>query len=104
MRLFDEVQQLSLESHSKWFDRFFRKYDLLHKIKISAKEGYTSYLINVFSVKDEYIQRRLEDERTLKALRELLGDGFTVEYECHYSRNIFTGDKYVTDKKIRITW
>lgn len=104
MELIDEVHQLSYKSHAKWFERFFREHDLVQKIKISAQKGYSGYRIEVFSVKDEYIRRRLEDERTLKELRKALGAGFNVEYEVYYSKNIFTGDKYVTDKKIHITW
>ena len=104
MTLFDEIHQLSYKNHAKWFERFFRKYDLLKKIKTSARQGYSGYRIEVFLVKDKYIRRRLEDERTLKELRKVLGAGFNVEYEVSYSKNIFTGDKYVTGKKIHITW
>jgi hypothetical protein len=28
MTLFDEVQQLSSESYDKWFERYFKKYNL----------------------------------------------------------------------------
>ncbi|HEM3611853.1 TPA: hypothetical protein U1C24_000943 [Streptococcus suis] len=104
MELIDEVHQLSYKSHAKWFERFFREHDLVQKIKTSAQKGYSGYRIEVFSVKDEYIRRRLEDERTLKELRKVLGAGFNVEYEVSYSKNIFTGAKYVTSKKIHITW
>ncbi|HEM5490731.1 TPA: hypothetical protein U1617_001287 [Streptococcus suis] len=78
---------------------FFREHDLVQKIKTSARQGYSGYLIEVFSVKDEYIRRRLENERTLKELRKVLGAGFNVEYEVSYSKNILTGDKYVAGKK-----
>ena len=33
MTLFDEAQQLSSESHAKWFERYFKKHDLEQKIK-----------------------------------------------------------------------
>ena len=33
MTLFDEVQQLSSESHGKWFERYFKKYNLEKVIK-----------------------------------------------------------------------
>ena len=33
MTLFDEVQQLSSESHAKWFERYFKRYNLEEKTK-----------------------------------------------------------------------
>lgn len=104
MTLFDEVQQLSLESHAKWFERYFKEYDLDHKIKVSAQKGYTGYLVDAMSDKNEYLQRRLCDERTLEMLRERLGEGFLVGYQSTYSKNILTGQEYLSDKKIHITW
>ena len=64
MTLFDAMQQLSSESHAKWFERYFEKYNLEQKLKTSAQKGYTGYLINVWSVRDEYLRNRLGDERT----------------------------------------
>ena len=104
MTLFDEVQQLSSESHAKWFERYFKKYDLEQKIKVLAQQGYTGHLIGVLSVKDEYTRRRLDDEKTLELLREMLGPGFRVRYKIYHSRNIFTGDTYTSDKKIHVSW
>lgn len=104
MTLFDEVQQLSSVSHAKWFERYFKEYDLEYKIKVSAQKGYTGYLIPVMSVKDEYLQRRLDDTRTLEMLRERLGKGFSVGYQLTHSKNLFTGQEYVSNKKIHITW
>lgn len=63
MTLFDEVQQLSSESHGKWFERYFKKYNLEKVIKESAKQGYTGHLMSVLKVKDEYTRRRLDDEK-----------------------------------------
>lgn len=104
MTLFDEVQQLSSESHDKWFERYFKKHDLEQKIKASAQQGYTGHLIGVLSVKDEYTRRRLDNEKTLELLREVLGPGFRVRHKIYRSRNILTGDTYISDKKIYISW
>lgn len=104
MTLFDEVQQLSSESHVKWFERYFKKYNLEQKLKTSAQKGYTGYLIDVWSVRDEYLKNRLEDERTLEALRKLLGAGFTIKHKLYLSKNIFTGQDFVSNKKIHISW
>ena len=105
MTLFDEVQQLSSKSHAKWFfERYFKEYDLEYKIKVSAQKGYTGHLIPVMSVKDEYLQRRLDDTRTLEMLRFRLGKGFSVGYQLTHSKNLFTGQEYVSNKKIHITW
>ena len=104
MKLFDEVQRLSLESHVKWFERYFKEYDLEHKIRVSAQKGYTGHLINAMSLKDEYLQRRLCDTKTIEMLRKRLGEGFSVGYQSTYSKSIFTGEEYLSDKKIHITW
>ncbi|MFX3772339.1 hypothetical protein ACJBRG_11300, partial [Streptococcus suis] len=80
MTLLDEVQQLSSESYDKWFERYFKKYDMEKVIKKSAIQGYSGHLISVLKVKDDYTRRRLVDERTLEKIKELLGDGFKVEY------------------------
>ena len=69
MTLVDEVKRLSSESHDKWFERYFKKYDLEQKIKISAQQGYTGHLINVLSIRDEYIKRRLDDKKTIEAIK-----------------------------------
>lgn len=92
------------ESHDKWFERYFKKYNLEKTIKQSAKQGYTGHLMSVLNVKDEYTRRRLDDERTLKKIKELLGDGFEVNYQFTYSKNIFTGEKTLANKQIHITW
>ena len=104
MTLFDEVQQLSSESHAKWFERYFKKYNLEQKLKTSAQKGYTGYLIDVWSVRDKYLRNRLENERTLEMLRERLGKGFSVGYQLTNSKSLFTGQEYISDKKIHITW
>ena len=104
MTLFDEVQQLSSESHSKWFERYFKKYNLEKVIKKSAKQGYTGHLMSVLKVGDDYTRRRLDDERTLEKIKELLGDGFKVEFRLTYGKNILTGERFIANKQIHITW
>ena len=104
MTLFDEVQQLSSESHGKWFERYFKKYNLEKVIKKSAKQGYTGHMISVLKVRDDYTRRRLDDEKTLEKIKELLGDGFKVEFHLTYAKDIFTGKEFVSDKKIHISW
>ena len=104
MTLFDEVQQLSSESYGKWFERYFKKYDLEKVIKESAMQGYTGYLISVLKVKDDYTRRRLDDKRTLEKIKELLGDGFKVEYCLTHGKSILTGEDFITNKQIHITW
>jgi hypothetical protein len=104
MTLFDEVQQLSSESHAKWFERYFKKYNLEKVIKKSAKQGYTGHLMSVLKVGDDYTRRRLDDERTLEKIKELLGDGFKVEFRLTYGKNILTGERFIANKQIHITW
>ena len=64
MTLFDEVQQLSSESHAKWFERYFEKYNLEQKLKTSAQKGYTGYLIKGWAVREEYLRNRVGGKRT----------------------------------------
>ncbi|RSJ94831.1 hypothetical protein D8786_08515 [Streptococcus mitis] len=104
MTLIDEVKRLNSESHAKWYERYFKEYDLEHKIKVSAQQGYTGHLINVLSVRDEYIKHRLDDTKTIEAIKQLLGPGFLVEYKLYYSKDLFSGSEYVSDKKIHISW
>lgn len=104
MRLIDEVRQLSSESHEKWFERYFRQYNLEKVIKNSAQQGYVGHLMSVLKIKDDYTRRRLDDERTLRKIKELLGDGFRVEYKLTYTKNILTGEKIIANKQIHITW
>ena len=35
----------------------------------------------------------------MEALRELLGAGFTVKYKLYLSKNFFTGQDFVSNKK-----
>ena len=72
MALFDEVQKLSSESHAKWFERYFKKYNLEEKLKTSAQKGYTGYLINVWSVRDEYLRNRLEDKKNIGSIKRIV--------------------------------
>lgn len=104
MTLFDEVQQLSSESYDKWFERYFKKYDLEKVIKESAMQGYSGHLMSVLKVGDDYTRRRLDDERTLEKIKGLLGDGFEVEFHSTYGKNILTGEKFIANKQIHITW
>lgn len=104
MTLFDEVQQISSESYDKWFKRYFKKYNLEKVIKKSAKKGYTGHLMSVLKVGDDYTRRRLDDERTLEKIKELLGDGFKVEFYLTYGKNILTGERFIANKQIHITW
>lgn len=67
MTLFDEVNELGNGSYDKWFERYFKKYDL-------------------------------------EKIKEFLGDGFKVEYHSTYSKNVFTGKDFITNKQIHITW
>lgn len=39
MNLFDELKQISSESHGVWFERYFNNLRLEEKLKVSAKKG-----------------------------------------------------------------
>ena len=60
--------------------------------------------MSVLKVEDDYTRRRLDDERTLEKIKELLGDGFKVEFHLTYAKNFFTGERFIANKQIHITW
>ena len=62
-------------------------------------------------VKQWFIDRDLEnggrlDKQSLKLSEEFgeLCAGFTVEYKFYLSKNFITGEDFVSNKKIHITW
>lgn len=67
-----EIKTISNESYDKWFERWYMKRDLESKIKQSAQEGYSGYRIEVKKETNEYLQRRLSDERVIEKLKEKL--------------------------------
>lgn len=99
MTLFDEVNELGNESHEKWFNRRFDKFNLEAKIKKSAMKGYTAYRINIKKEPDKYLAKRLGDKRTIALLKKRLGEGFKIEIST-------TVGKYaiILDRFILISW
>ncbi|MGG8343414.1 hypothetical protein [Streptococcus uberis] len=104
MSLFDEVKELGDESHAKWFERYFNKYNIEAKIKKSAMKGYTAYRINIEKEPDKYLAKRLGDKRTIDLLKNRLGEGFKVEISKTESIYTIFGNRIILDRFILISW
>lgn len=114
MNLIDKVNEAGQESFDKWFERWYAKMNLENAIIQSAQKGYSAYRICIKGAYDsypitkekEYLNRRLRDERTVKKLMEILGEGFKVKYEKDLWENTnFFNQKIVRWKDgIYISW
>lgn len=102
MSLIEEIKSINKESHEKWFERWYEKYDLVNKIKKSAMKGYVGYMIPVSEVEDKYTRIRRGSPKTIKLLKNKLGDGFEVYLEEKKGKNIFGFDTYKS--YIQIYW
>lgn len=103
MNLFDELKQIGIESHEVWFKRYFNNLNLEDKLRVSAKKGFSSFRIYLSKAKDDYTRRRLNDDKTLEALKKRLGKGFIIKYEDVYSFS-FAKKPSITDRYISIEW
>lgn len=103
MNLFDEIKQISNESHEVWFERYFNNLRLEEKLRVSARKGFSSFRIYFSKAKDDYTRRRLNDDKTVEALKERLGKGFIIKCDCVYSFG-FAKKTTITDKFISIEW
>lgn len=104
MTLFDEVNELGNESHEKWFNRYFDKYNIEEKIKKSAMKGFSAYRIDIEKEPDKYLAKRLRDNRTLTLLKNRLGEGFKVEISETKSIYTIFGNHMILDRFIIISW
>lgn len=104
MTLFDEVQQLSSESHEKWFERYFNKLDIENGIKILAAKGKTSGIISVDDKQEDYLKGRLLNPKTIDMLIDRLGDGFYVELKTETIESSLSKLFDRTKTYIEISW
>lgn len=102
MKLIDEIQTLQEESHKKWFERWYEKYDLEKEIRISAKQGYSGYRISVSEERDNYLRVRLNDPKTIDLLQKKLGNGFTIKMKTETGYNLL--DMQISKSYISIRW
>ena len=92
-------------SYEIWFNRWFEHNDFPKTFEISAKKGYSAYVIDVTKL-DDYLERRLSDDRVLKLLKKKLPgikierkqgsltrrNLFNMKYTSKYNRIIFSWD------------
>lgn len=103
MSLIDEVKKCGLESHKKWFDRFFNDLKIEEKLKQSAMKGFSGYKISI-PKNDEYLARRLDSQKTVDLLKQRLGDGFEVEIKTLESSYEIFGKPVVLSRELHIFW
>lgn len=106
MSLIEELQNTSAHSFDTWFERWFEKNNFPSTLKKSAQQGYSGYVIELrrttpLSEKDEYLNRRLRDPRTVAKLQEKL-PGITVRFFKDQNTN-FLGLKYTTEN-LSFSW
>ena len=75
MSLIEDLKSTNDQSFDRWFDRWFEKNDFPNTFKKSAQQGYSGYCIELrrttpLPEKDEYLNRRLRDPRTIIRLKE----------------------------------
>lgn len=72
-----ELNRIKEESYDKWFERWYKKQDVANYIKVAAMKGYSSYSYNISDIEDNYLRRRMRNQRFIEKLKEKLG-GFDV--------------------------
>lgn len=106
MSLVEELKSTNDNSFNTWFDRWYEKNNLPSKLKQSAQEGYSGYCIELrrttpLSERDEYLNRRLRDPRTVVRLKEKL-PGIRVEFVKEQATGPFRL-RYTTEK-LEFSW
>lgn len=104
MTLFDEVQELKKESHSKWFDRWYANMKFEKRIKIFASKGISFATIPIKEKNGEYENGRLLDPKTIEMLEEKLGEGFNIELKTDKFENQIFRTLVRTETYIKISW
>ena len=102
MSLIEDIKIVQAESHEKWFERWYKKFDLEKKILVAASEGFTGYRISVSEVSDGYTRTRRSNPKTIELLKNKLGEGFEVDLKEEQGKNAFGFETYKS--YIRIHW
>lgn len=106
MNLIEELNSANNQSFDTWFDRWFEKNNFPKSFKESAQQGYTGFVIELRDTiplpeKDEYLNRRLRDPRTVIKLKEKL-PGIKVKF-VKEQKTGFLGLKY-TKEILSFSW
>lgn len=105
MNNLDEIlRSVQHESFEIWFNRWIKHQDLPKLFEIAAKRGYSAYSIDV-NRSDDYLKRRLNDNRMFKFLNKefpgikiereqgsFVKSFFGVRHKVEYNRIIFSWD------------
>lgn len=73
----EKIKALYISEYDKWFERWYKRMEIEKRIKESAMKGYEGTYINCNMSGDEYLRRRLQEERFVILLKEKL-PGFEI--------------------------
>lgn len=103
----EELRKENKIAYDKWFERWYSNKNIESELKRAAMQGYTAYSFTVHETYDDYLKRRMEDERFIQKLQSKLSE-FRVykvkpkEYEkTLLGRHLGYG---WTNTKIVISW
>lgn len=73
----EELKKESQIAYDKWFERWYANEKIESELKQAAMQGYTAYGIVIRAHYDDYLKRRMKDDRFVEKLRDKLSE-FTV--------------------------
>ena len=79
------------EAYDVWFDRWWKRNNLVHEIKIANAQGYTGYTIALSNYSDDD-KHRMSNERFKKKLQEKI-PGIKTKFE--YRTHILTKNEFL---------
>lgn len=98
----ETLRTVQHDSYETWFNRWIKYKNLPKVFEISAKQGYSAYSIDVNN-SDDYLKRRLNDDRLLKLLNgkfpgikierkrgSAIKRVFGISHKVEYNRIIFS--------------
>lgn len=99
--LSEKLNQVGEESFETWFDRWYKKRDLEHLLIVSSSKGFNRLSIDI-NKENEYIKRRMLDERFIPKMEKMLGTGIKVYLKVVERKNLLGWE--IEDKYIAIEW
>ena len=100
----EELREIRERNYDIWFERFVKKEDLVKRIEISNKQGYTGYVLDVDNYRDRRDKKMVMDPLFIKKLQAYLQD-----YKISIDEKVIEGRLFgITTKrsyyKVKISW
>lgn len=104
MKTKEELKEIRELNYDIWFKRFVKKKDLVKRIEISNKQGYTAFVLNVHDYRDIRDKRMIMDPLFIKKLQTYLPD-----YKVSIDEGVIEGMLFGIESKrsyykINISW